>query len=77
MTYNTIEKARSDCDAEGLDANTHKSSCTTGTQRSKAIKTPIQGCSPLGLLFCKYSCMQYVQDVRAQQAPSFGVGRRK
>jgi hypothetical protein len=77
MTYNTIEKALSACDAEGFDTDTHKSNSATGTQRSKAITTLIAKLSLAGFLACKYGYLQYVQDVHAQQAFSYGVGGRK
>ena len=77
MTFKIIEKALSACDAEGFDTDPHKTYFATGTQRSKAITTLIANLPLAGFLACKCEYTQYVQDVRAQQAPSFGVGRRK
>lgn len=74
MTFNTIEKALSACDAEGFDITTHKSDFATGTQRSKAITTLIADIPLAGFLACKCEHTQYVQDVHAQQAFSYGVG---
>ncbi len=77
MTFNTIEKALSACDAEGFDTDPHKTYFPTGTQRSKAITTLIANLPLAGFLACKCEYPQYVQDVHAQQAFSYGVGGRK
>lgn len=77
MTFNTIEKALSACDAEGFDTNTHKTNFATGTQRSKEITALIADIPLAGFLACKCEHTQYVQDVNAQQAFSYGVGVRK
>lgn len=77
MTDNTIEKALSACDAEGFDTDTHGSDFATSTQRSKAITTLIADLPLAGFLACKCDHTQYVQDVHAKKAFSFGVGGRK
>ena len=77
MTFNTIEKALSACDAEGFDTNTHKTNFATGTQRSKAITALIADIPLAGFLACKCEHTQYVQDVHAQQALPYEVGGRK
>lgn len=77
MTFKTIEKALSACDAEGFDTNTHKTYFATGTQRSKAITTLIADFPFADFLACKCEHTQYVQDVHAQQAFSYAVGARK
>jgi hypothetical protein len=77
MTFKTIEKALSACDAEGFDTDTHKTYFATGTQRSKAITTLIADFPLVGFLACKCEHTQYVQDVHAQQAFSYAVGARK
>ena len=77
MTFTTIEKALSACDAEGFDTDTHKTDFATGTQRSKAITALIANPLLAGFLACKCEHTQYVQDVHAQQAFSYGVGVRK
>ena len=77
MTYNTIEKALSACDAEGFDTDIHKFDCAIGTQRSKAITSLYAELSLAGFLACKNGCVQYIQDVHAEQAFSFRVGGRK
>ena len=77
MTYNTIEKALSDCDAESFNTDTHKSVCATGTLRGEAIATLVHGFFLPGFVFRKYRCTYYVRDVHAQQASSCGVGGRK
>ena len=77
MTFKIIEKAISACDAEGFDTDPHKTYFPTGTQRSKAITTLIANLPLAGFLACKCEYTQYVQDVHAQQAFSYGVGGRK
>ena len=77
MTFKIIEKALSACDAEGFDTDPHKTYFPTGTQRSKAITTLIANIPLAGFLACKCEYTQYVQDVHAQQAFSYGVGGRK
>jgi len=77
MTFKTIEKALSACDAEGFDTDTDKTDFATGTQRSKAITTLIADLPLAGFLACKCEYTQDVQDVHAQQAFSYGVGGRK
>ena len=77
MTFKIIEKAISACDAEGFDTDPHKTYFATGTQRSKAITTLIANLPLAGFLACKCEYTQYVQDVHAQQAFSYGVGGRK
>lgn len=77
MTFKIIEKALSACDAEGFDTDPHKTYFPTGTQRSKAITTLIANLPLAGFLACKCEYTQYVQDVHAQQAFSYGVGGRK
>lgn len=77
MTFKIIEKALSACDAEGFDTDPHKTYFATGTQRSKAITTLIANLPLAGFLACKCEYTQYVQDVHAQQAFSYGVGVRK
>lgn len=77
MTFNTIEKALSACDAEGFDTDTHRLDFATGTQRSKAITALFADFSFACFLACKCGHSQYVQDVHAQQAFSYEVGGRK
>jgi hypothetical protein len=77
MTFNTIEKALSACDAEGFDTDTHRADFATSTQRSKAITTLIANLPFAGFLACKYEHTQYVQDAHVQQAFSYRVGGRK
>ena len=77
MTFKIIEKALSARDAEGFDTDPHKTYFATGTQRSKAITTLIANLPLAGFLACKCEYTQYVQDVHAQQAFSYGVGGRK
>lgn len=77
MTFNTIEKALSACDAEGFDTDTHRLDFATGTQRSKAITALLADIPLVGFLACKCEHTQYVQDVHAQQAFSYEVGGRK
>jgi hypothetical protein len=77
MTSKIIEKALSACDAEGFDTDPHKTHFATGTQRSKAITTLIANLPLAGFLACKCEYTQYVQDVHAQHAFSYGVGGRK
>jgi hypothetical protein len=77
MAFKIIEKALSACDAEGFDTDTHKTDFATGTQRSKAITTLIADLPLAGFLACKCEHTQYIQDVHAQQAFSYGVGGRK
>ena len=77
MTYNTMEKALSACDAEGFETDTYKLDFATATQRSKAITTLIADFPFACFLASKCRHSQYVQDVHAQQAFSYGVGGRK
>ena len=77
MTFNTIEKALSACDAEGFDTDPHKTYFPTGTQRSKAITTLIADLPLAGFLACNCERTQYVQVAHAKQALSYGVGGRK
>jgi len=77
MTYNTMEKALSACDAEGFETDTYKLDFATATQRSKAITTLIADLPLAGFLASKCEHTQYVQDVHAQQAFSYALGARK
>lgn len=77
MTFNTIEKALSACDAEGFHTDTHEADFATGTQRSKAITTLIADLPLAGFLACNCERTQYVEVAHAKQALSYGVGGRK
>lgn len=77
MTFNTIEKALSACDAEGFHTETPEADFATVIQRSKAITTLIADPSLAGFLACNCERTQYVQVAHAKQALSYGVGGRK